>query len=132
MKLIEFHKAIFNRIRDNVDERVGVYDYLPPNEPVPFVVLGLMKADQPEELISKSGSGYAVTQRISISTRAKEKGFALTILKQIQEALLTPLEVEGAFTLRQKFLNIEVEETSDAYYYCETDFEIWLMDEEEM
>lgn len=132
MRLIEFHEALFNRIRATLDERVGLYDYLPTKEPMPFVVLAEMVAEETDELASKTGGGYAVVQKISIATRAKEKKWALTILKQIQTALEAPLVVEGTYQLRQKFLDVAISETEDAKYDCETHFEIWLLDQEEL
>lgn len=131
MKVIEFHDALYDRIRTTVDKRIPLYDYLPPSEPLPIIVLAEAKAEETEELASKCGNGYAITQKIVIATRTKEKRFALSIFKQIQQALETELEVDGAFNLRQKFLNMEIVETSDAKYYCETNFEIWLLDKEE-
>lgn len=132
MQLIEFHEAFYERLEKHLDRRISIFDYLPPNEPYPFVVLTEMTADRSPQLSNKLSDGYTITQRIVVGTRAKEKKVALEILKQIRKALDTDLDVEGAFNYGQKFLNITVETTSDAKYYCETNFEIILANQEEL
>lgn len=132
MNLINFHDAIFNRIRENVDPQIKIFDYLPPKENPPFVVIGKTTYDPTEDLETKDMEGYVINQRITIVTEARERHKAVGALKQIRNSLKEDLSIEGSFLLRQKLRGGEVEETEDAFYIASVNADFWLLDEEEL
>jgi len=128
MKLMETHEAVFNRATETLEGIVEVWDYLPANLPTPFVVLGRLSIDFPNSLITKTGEGYALTQKIHVVTKAMEKHKAADILVKIKKAFDEELSIEGATVLLQQPKSGYVEETADAEFYGELDVEIWLED----
>ena len=129
MRLIETHDAIFARIESAVRGQASVWDYVPPQEQTPYVVLGRMSLEYPNGLQSKLTEGYTVTQKIHVVTRAMEKHKAIMIMQRIQEAFVNRLTVVGTNVLRQQVLGGYVEETTDAEYYGELDLLLWLEDQ---
>lgn len=131
MQLIEAHEAIYESVESAIGELASVWDYLPPQEKKPYVVLGRLGFEFPDSLGTKTGCSYKVLQKIHVVTTAQEKLLAAKIIREIKNALDEFVEVEGTTVLEQKVLGGMIEETADEEFYGELDVELWLDDDEE-
>lgn len=126
MKLIEVHEAVYNRLDEVVE--IPIWDYVPPDERPPFLVMRKTAFSFPENLATKTDEGYAVQQDILVVTEAREKHQAIEILTKIKNSLSEPLEIEGVMLYSQRFLDGEVYEQEDGLFLAETGIGLWVED----
>ena len=129
MKLTEAHQAIYDVLKPVLAKKdIKIYDYLDLDESRPHVIMGKMKFQFPDGLAGKGFSNYEITQKIEIVTETEEKHQAIEIMHAIQTALEEPLQVEGAYNMRQNVIGGEVSEAENALFLAELDFNMWLQD----
>ena len=129
MRLTEIHDAIFEQVEKSVDGQVGVWDYLPPKEQAPYVVIGRLNFSFSEGQSCKFNDGYNAVQKIHIVTNAMERHEAIELQRKIMDGLNGDLEINGVHIMRSWVSSGLVEETSDAEYYAELDFNLWVMED---
>lgn len=91
MMLYDFQKKIYELLTDNpeITDIGGVYDYIPEDKPMPFVVIG---EDRAEEWNTKTWRGKSITTRIHVWGEARSSLPTKKLLGLIEDTLQVDFE----------------------------------------
>ena len=91
MWLFDLQKAIYNAIKvPAITSKAGIYDYIPEETGMPYVVIG---DDRAAAFNTKTGKGYETTSQITVWAKARGMSLVKDLLGTLCELLAKNLGI---------------------------------------
>ncbi|KZZ86228.1 DUF3168 domain-containing protein [Bacillus sp. SJS] len=121
-RIYEVQQKIYQQLNDSALS-ASVYDYVPENTATPYVTFGTINSLSTSDKIAH---GETVTLTIDVWSMSKGRKETVTIISEIEEALMIDIELDTADVLAQKIISREVFEEQYGLYHGEIEIEVMI------